>query len=53
MYVFSAWVRWMWGRNRLDVTIERITGFFQNPIINQDLVLSLSELLFSKITPPH
>jgi len=47
-----AWVRWMWGKNRLDVTIERITGFFQNPIINHDLALSLCELLLSKITGP-
>jgi len=47
-----AWVRWMWGKNRLDVTIERITGFFQNPIINHDLALSLCELLLSKVTGP-
>ncbi|CAL8078290.1 unnamed protein product [Orchesella dallaii] len=44
-----AWVRWMWGRNRLELTIDRITGLFQNPLVNHDLILSLCELLFSKM----
>lgn len=39
----------MWGRNRLDLTIDRITGLFQAPLVNHDLVLSLCELLFSKV----
>lgn len=49
MLILTAWVRWMWGRSRLDLTIDRITGLFQSPLVNHDLTMSLCELLFSKI----
>ncbi|CAG7815828.1 unnamed protein product [Allacma fusca] len=44
-----VWVRWMWGRSRLDMTIDRLTKVCQETQINQDLILSLVELLFSKL----
>jgi len=39
----------MWGRKRLDLTIDRVTGFCQNQDFNHDFMLSIMELLLSKL----
>lgn len=40
----------MWGRKRLDLIIDRLAGFCQYVELNHDFVLSVVELIFSKMT---